>query len=212
MANAAKKITYGPGELELAQVAHAVSVDPTREYLNKPFGQLMQGRGFVCGTDGHRLAAVECEAWQGSKRDNAPPADQVIPWGAKWRGEIVVAGLAPARHFPARWDVKLDVQPKALIARVGVRSGSGKKAADVFPFGRDGVAVDWFRPLEQLPYSFGIQLDYLLDALDFVGAGVVQVWSNESKKHQDLEPLCFTAGAKSVAEAKRIAVVMPFRL
>ena len=140
-------------------------------------------------------------------------AAKKIPWGGKWRGEIVVAGLEAARHFSTRWDVKLSVAPQALRATVSVRTGSGKKASIVHPFGRDGVAVDWFRPLEQITYAFGIYLPYLLDAVDFIGTNVVHVWSQDSARYQDLEPICFTApGVKDLTKAARIAVVMPYRL
>jgi hypothetical protein len=213
MANAAKKI-WAPGEYEAACVAHAVSVDPARDHLNKPFGQEMNGRGFVCGTDGHRLSAVACEAWSGFKRDNAPPAVQVIPWGAKWRGEFPAVALEDTRAFTSRWDVSLDVQPQAMLMHASVRTGSGKKSKALYPFGRDGVRVDYFK-LEQLTYSFGIALCYLLDAVDFIGTGSIHVWSQDypKKLDQELAPLVFTGpGVKSIPEANRIAVVMPRRI
>lgn len=213
MSNAAKKI-WQPGEYEAACVAHAVSADPARENLNKPFGQDMHGRGFVCGTDGHRLSAVECDAWQGFKRDNAPPAVQVIPWEAKWRGEFPAAALDDARAFTSRWDVGLDVQPQAMLMHARVRTGSGKKSKALYPFGRGGVRVDYFK-LEQLTYAFGINLPYLLDAVDFIGTGSIHVWSQHYPKEHDqvLAPLVFTGpGVKSLPEAKRLAVVMPRRL
>lgn len=212
MANAAKKI-WNPGELEAAEVAHAVSVDPVRMHLNRPFGQEMNGRGFVCGTDGHRLSAVECDAWQSFRRDDAPPAVQVIPWGASWRGEFSAAALDNARCFSSRWDVSLHIQPQAMLMHAHVGAGSGKKAKRLYPFGRDGVRVDYFK-LEQLTYSFGIQLCYLLDAVDFIGTGSIHVWSQSYPKALDQEwaPLVFTAPGVSIPEAKRIAVVMPRRL
>ncbi len=213
MANAAKKI-WQPGEYEAACVAHAVSADPAREHLNKPFGQAMHGRGFICGTDGRRLSAVECEAWQGFQRDNAPPAVQVIPWEAKWRGEFPAEALDDARAFTSRWDVSLDVQPQALLMHASMRTGSGKKSKALYPFGRGGVRVDYFK-LEQLPYSFGINLPYLIDAVDFIGAGSIHVWSQHYPKEHDqvFAPLVFTGpGVKSIPEAKRIALVMPRRL
>lgn len=211
---AAIKKQWAPGEYEAACIAHAVSTDETREYLNKPFGQVMNGRGFICGTDGHRLAAVECETWQGYKRDNAPPAEQVIPWEAKWRGEFPAVALEDARCFSTRWDVGLDVQPQAMLLHASVRTGSSKKAKSLYPFGRDGVRVDYFK-LEQLTYSFGIALCYLLDAVDFIGTGSVHVWSQDYPKKLDQEtaPLVFTGpGVKSILDAKRIAVVMPRRV
>ncbi len=213
MGNEAKKV-WNPGELEAAEIAHAVSSDETRAHLSKPFGCEMNGRGFVCGTDGHRLSAVQCDAWQGFARGDAPPAVQVIPWDAKWRGEFSADALDDARCFSSRWDVSLDVQPRAMLLHANVTSGSGKKSKRLYPFGRDGVRVDYFK-LEQLTYSFGIALGYLLDAVDFIGTGSVHVWSQHYPKERDqaLAPLVFTApGVKSILEAKRIAVVMPRRV
>lgn len=204
---AAKKIVkeWAPGEYELALVAPAVSTDEARERLNKPWGQLMNGRGFICSTDDHRLHAVQCDAWHAHKRNDAPPAEQVIPWDAKRVGELELGRLDDARVFPAKWQVELDVQPQAVLARVCVERGRSKGAA--YPFGRDGLRVDWLK-LDALTFGFGMQLDHLLDAVDFVGTGLVQVWGSEP-----LAPFAFTSTkAKTIAEADRIAVVMPMRI
>lgn len=203
---------WQPGEYEAALVAPAVSGDKTREHLCKAFGRVLNGRGFLCGTDGHRLHAVECEAWQGYKRDDAPPAEQLIPWDAKWRGKFDAVALEDARCFSTRWVVGLEVQPQAMLLHASARTGSGKKAKLLYPLGRDGMRVDYFK-LEQLSYSFGIALCYLLDAVDFIGAGSVHVWSKDAAEHQDLEPLAFTApGVKALRDAARVAVVMPGRI
>lgn len=208
--SAAKKLKeWAPGEYESQLVAAAVSDDPSRQHLNKPWGQVMNGRGFVCGSDGHRLHAVQCEAWHGYKRDASPPGEQVIPWDAKWLGEIVTGGLDDARAFPARWLVNLDVQPQALLAHVSVRTGSSKKSKSLYPFGHDGVRVDWFK-LQQLSFSVGINLGYLLDAVDFVDTQIVHVWGGG--KTPELAPLAFSATSKPLRESDRVAVVMPMRI
>lgn len=211
----AKKIRqWALGEYEAELVAAAVSCDETREHLNKPWGQAINGRGFICGSDGHRLHAVQCapnelDAWRTYKRDNAPPAEQVIPWDAKWLGSIQVAALADARVFPARWRVSVDVQPHAVLAHVKIETGSKKSAKTLRPFGFGGVRVDWFK-LEQLPFSFGMHLGYLLDALDFVGTGAVHLWGGG--KTPELSPIAFSSSSKPLLDAGRIAVVMPMRI
>jgi hypothetical protein len=120
--------------------AARIELEMTLEVLDELTLQLT-----ICGTDGHRLHAVESAAWEGYKRGNAPPGDQVIPWGAKLRGQIQVAGLEDARVFPSRWDVTLAVEPHAMRVLVAAPKGSGKKSAKLYPFGRDGVRVDYFK-------------------------------------------------------------------
>jgi hypothetical protein len=205
-----------PGEYEAELVAPAVSGDTTRAHLCKPWGQLMNNRGFICGTDGHRLHAIACEDWKRYERTDVrpPPAEQVIPWDASWLGEIMVGGLEDARAFPARWDIGLEVSPpheRKNRLCVAVPVGSGKKAKRLYPFGRDGVAVDYVK-LEQLSFSFGISLQYLLDAVDFVGTGTVHAWCTVEKRHQDLSPIAFTPTHDPLRDAKRLAVVMPRRI
>ncbi len=204
---AARKVelVWAPGELGASLVAPAVSTDGTREYLNKPWGQVMNGRGYIVGCDGHRLLAAPSAAWHEYKRDNAPPAEQVVPWDdARLLGEINFQQLDDARAFPAKWEVKVSVQPKTMLAHVRVPRG---KKADLRPFGFEGVAVNWFK-LDALTFTFGMNLPYLLDAVDFVGTSIVQVWGSE-----ELAPFAFASPkAKTLREADRIAVVMPMRI
>lgn len=214
----AKKIRT-PDEWALASVMPAVSVDETREHICKPFGRAMNGRGYLIGTDGHRLHAVAAtpEAWQAHNRDAEPfpppPAEQVIPWEAPWVGEFNAAALDDVRCFSTRWDVSLECGPggsQKLFA--SVLKGSGKKAARMYPFGRDGVPVSLFK-LEQLTFTFAVSLPYLLDAVDCVGAyGSVHVWSKHDKKFPGLDPIVFTHTSKPLREQDRIALVMPRRV
>lgn len=207
MTKAAKQ--WSPGELEALEVGPAVSTDETRQHMCKPFGREMKGRGFIVGTDGHRLHAVQCEAWKAFERPNAPRAECVIPWFSTRLGEINVPGLEEARVFPARWDVSIEIQPQIMLCHMRVPKGSGKKASHVYPFGRGGVRVDWFK-LDQLTIAIGVHLPYLLDAVDFIGTGLVIAWGS---KADPLAPIVITApGVKDLAEAKRIAVVMPCRI
>lgn len=214
----AKKI-WTPDELVLASVLSAVSSDETRPHLCKPFGKFMAGRGYLVGTDGHRLHAVASDNWQAHNRDAEPfpppPAEQVIPWDSHWIGEFPAGALADARHFPVRWDTRLEIGPNGQQRLFcGVRTGSGKKAARVYPFGRGGVAVDWGLKLEQITFTFGINLPYLLDAVDCVGEyGVIHVWAPKpNPKYGAIGPIAFTRTSKPLREQERIAVVMPCRV
>lgn len=212
----AKKI-WTPTELALASVLPAVSCDETRLHLCKPFGRVMAGRGYLVGTDGHRLHAVAADGWQAHDRDHEPfpppPAEQVIPWDSPWVGEFPAAALDDARHFSSRWGVRLECGPNGYQRLFcSVRTGSGKKSKSAYPFGRDGVKVDWFK-LEQLTFTFGINLPYLLDAVDCLGSyGMVHVRSEHDPKLPGLNPIAFTCTSKPLREQDRIAVVMPCRV
>lgn len=209
MGKAAKKV-WTADELALSSILPAVSGDETRAHLCKPFGQEMHGRGFVIGTDGHRLHAAACDGWAAHCREAAPPAAQVIPWDAPWIGEFNAAALDDARVFPAKWDVALETHAGgAQRLHTSVRTG---KKGKLYPFGRDGVAVSYFK-LEQLTFSFAVQLHYLLDAVDCLGVyGSIHVWSVCDKKHPGLDPIAFTRTSKPLREQERIAVVMPRRI
>lgn len=195
---------YAPGEREAEDVRAVCSTDPARTRQLTPFGAAIRGRGMICGTDGHRAHLVVSEASSAYYRSDAPPVEQIVPWDAPRVGEICFRELDDARVFPAKWDVKLDVQPHALLAHVSVERGKSKGAAR--PFGFDGVRVGWFK-LDSLRFSFGMQLDYLLDAVDFCGTNVVTVWGSEP-----LAPIAFTCGTKTIADSGRIAVVMPMHI
>lgn len=207
MGAAAKRI-WQPGEYEAACIAHAVSSDETREILNKPFGQVFKanGKGYICGTDGHRMAIVQSDEWARYARTNAPPAEHVLPLQAKWLGEISAAAFEDLDCFPKSWTVNLQISPLGAELRVSVEKGSGKSRKTLRPFGFNRVPVACMK-LEQLTFDFGINLPYLLDAVEFIGTGSVHVWGTES-----LAPLAFTASSKPILEAQRVAVVMPVRL
>lgn len=220
-----KKKTYTRDELALASVLPAVSADTARVHMCKPFGrELVPGRGFLIGTDGHRLHAVECEGWRAHDLDTAaretgapmpPPVAQVVPWDAPWVGEFSAAGLDEARVFPSRWQVTLEIGPNGYQrAHCSVREGSGKRAATRRPFGLNGVPVEWLGKLEQLTFSTGLNLAYLLDAVDCLGSNTIHVWAERGRKNSDegLRPIAFTATRKPLREQSAIAVVMPVRV
>lgn len=206
--SAARKLekVYAPGELETELVDHAVSGDPARVNLNKSFGQFFEktGKGYIVGTDGHRLSAVQTEHWHGYKREGAPPAEQVIPWDAKHVGTINVSQLEGAYEFPRKWDARLRIEPKAVFVAADFQRGQGRAKRKVRVL--DNVRVDWFQ-LEQLKVPIGMCLSYLLDAVAFVGVPEVHVFGDGA-----LAPYAFTASSKPIVEAARIAVVMTMRV
>lgn len=203
---AAKKLVkqYAPGEREAEDVAQVCSTDTTRERLLKPFGAVVKGRGMICGTDGHRAHLVVSEASSAYYRNDAPPVEQIVPWGAPRVGELFAEQLDDARVFPAKWQVKLEIGREAMHAHISVERGKSKGAAR--PFGFDGLPVNWFK-LDQLRFSIGLHLPYLLDAVDFCGTRVVTLWCAG-----ELEPVAFTCGTKTPEQSERIAVVMPMRI
>lgn len=206
---AARKREWGPGEYEAALVAAAVSGDVTRETMNKPFGRELHGRGFICGTDGHRLHAIACDAWQAYKRDSAPPAEHVIPWDARPLGEI--QSEEAWEHFPAKWDVAITLTPGYKVSLLAcVIKGSGKNVKRIRVLNE--VAVDWPIKLAQSSFAVSLTLSYLADAVDFIGTGSVYVWGGHHVKNPELAPLVFTPTSDPIRDAKRLAVVMPRRL
>lgn len=214
MTNAAKK--QEPGEYEASLVGAVVSQDPARPHLCTPFGLEMNGRGYVAATDGHRLHATACEAWGRYARSDAPPAQHVIPWDAVQIGEFAPAALDDARALcvSVKWNALLELGTPEHKQRVFVsQKRTGKKAGTLHPFGRDGVPVDWFK-LDGLRYALGVNLFYLLDAVDFFWpAGNLFVWAAPySKKHASESPIVLTSSSKPLIEQDRIAVVMPTRI
>jgi len=214
MANAAKKIE--PGELEASLVSSVVSCDPARPHINTPFGLKMNGRGYVAATDGHRLHATACDAWGRYFRQNAPPAQHVIPWDAVQVGEFAPGALDDARALcvSVKWNAILELGTPEHKQRVRVsQKRTGKKAGTLYPFGRDGVPVDWFK-LDGLRYELNVNLFYLLDAVDFFWpAGNLFVWAAPyAKEHASDSPIVLTSTSKPLAEQDRIAVVMPTRV
>jgi hypothetical protein len=211
-------------DLALAAVAHAVSGDTTRPHLCSAFGVVRDptpgpGRGYICATDGHRMALVRSESAQKYWRADAPPALKVVPWDAPWVGGLNARALDDEpRVFPKSWDVALTFgfgsgsSAFKPALHVSIVKGSGRKEKRVRPFG-PRMAIDWGEgsKLEQLKHELSITLRYLLDAVDFCGTGLVQVF-NEGPLHPIVfVPYSSNAGARSIAEAERIAVVMPRR-
>jgi hypothetical protein len=209
-----KRKVWTRDELDLAGVNVATSTNETRQHLCKPFGCFMNGRGFLVGTDGNRMHVVASDQWVNHKRDDAPRAEAVIPWESAVRlGEFLSTALDDARPlcWSSRWASQLQTSPNDQRVFYHVPAASKNKPA-VYPFGRDGVKVDYFK-LDALKWTVGLQLCYLLEAVDFVGPGLLTLWQPVAKqrKFDGLDPVVITRGTAPIREQDRFAVVMPFR-
>lgn len=195
-------------QLDLESVLPAVSTDKARPHLMTPFGRLMNGRGYIVGTDGHRLHAVRSDEWASHARPDAPRAEHVIPWHSARLGEFSAALLDDARPlcWSSRCQSVLEVGSKGERVFFHAPAQSKNKPA-LYPFGRDGVPVSWLVKLDALKYDFAVELPYLLDAVDFVGPGFLTIWGAGK-----LEPLIITPGTRPAELADRFAVVMPYRV
>jgi hypothetical protein len=216
--NARKVVALSPLESAVADIAHAVSSDKVREPLNKPFSCEWRGVGYVCGTDGHRISAVRCADWQAVYRDNAPPAQHIFEAATKavHVGSFNEAILDSARHFPAAWQTTVVLGRDGFkgCASITVRKGSRSWK----PFG-ERLGVEWVPSLEHLAFDLGMNLDYLLDAADHVGTGLVRVLAGGSAPnkrgddHRGLDPVVFLPyNATTLEDAERFAIVMPVRI
>lgn len=209
MANRSTALKVQPTatELALADVAHAVSADTTRPHLCSPFGGAHDGRGYIIGTDGHRMALVRDAAWSSALRADAPPFAHLVQWAAPFIGSLAAGALEDgARLLPSKWDTELswhcDGEP---LLQASVLRGPGKKARKIHPLGLN-VRVPWGLRLTSLRHALGITLPYLVDAIDFVGTGIVDVFNAGA-----FDPIFFTSHGTSIAEAERFALVMPRR-
>lgn len=202
-------------ELIAADVAFccASSKDPKRAHLVKPIGFELNGVGWVAGTDGHRMALVRSNHWSSFVRDDAPKAAHFVAPGIveplRIAGTILADHLEPARKFPASFHVQAYLEGTSCAVDVEhkVDRISGTKTTKIFRH----VPVEWIR-LDQTPggKACSLMVDYIVDAVDFIGSTVVTVWSC---KEDPLAPFYFTSpGHKSPADAHRIAIVMPVRI
>jgi hypothetical protein len=199
--------------VDLADLSHALGTDETRPHLCTPFGGACPDGvgGYLGATDGHRMALVRSEHWQKHERADAPPYQYVVPWNAPKVGELSALALAEEpRFFPKSWNVCLSFGRADAAARldVMVKRGSGRKERKIYPLGRE-LVIDWGEgsKLEDLRHDLAITLSYLLDAVDFCGSGSVRVFNAGST-----DPIVFAPyGAKTLADAERLAIVMPVR-
>jgi hypothetical protein len=192
-----------------ARVEHAKCTDETRPHMCSVYGVAHSGAWWLGATDGHRAAVARCDEASSVKVQDAPPLpvilDTVIP-GARLLGEIDAASdlsIDALRALPASWHctVELGRDGATLTAR---RRGRGKKWTEILqraPLFGGGLR------LSGASEPHGINPSYLLDAIDAVGTGTVQVWGAGL-----LDPLIFTASDRPILSHAVICIVMPVRV
>jgi len=199
-------------ELHAFNVSHALCRDETRTHLVKPFGIEWQGVGYVGATDGHRLSLQASESWRDFVREDAPRCGRLLDSvaGAPCLGSLSATAFGDeCRIFPATWDVWFTFGrgSERGYASVSKVVGSGKNEHRVYPFGR-AVSADWIPSLDTLPEEgLAVRLGYLLDAVDFINNGSIPVFCAGTMEPIVLLPV----GARAIAGAERIALVMPTR-
>lgn len=190
----------------IARVTPFASQDETRPHLCAPFGAVVHKKQYLAATDGHRAALVLCDEAAGVTTNGTPPrVEHVIPYGAKHVGELHVDQLEVLRHFPKSWNAYLEIGREGCRLNATKTVGSGRRERSVKIFA--GVETRWPIALEGMTKPTGVNVAYLLDAVDFVGMAVVHVWRDADP----LAPFVFTATSDPILDAKSFAIVMPVR-
>lgn len=183
--------------------------------MASPFTVEFWGSRWVVGTDGHRAAAVKvaAEAKLTPPSDRVPfervlPEEELLNFGKLSRDDLAPAWLLPEGLCP---DIEIvqDGAPRLAL------SAKNKKDERVWFFGHRGGKVPWNVKLEGLPGLVRLRLQYLLNALDFLGYVEVCAWGLPKKFGKSgayLAPLFITPSECSPREAHRFAVVMPQRV
>ncbi len=197
----------------IALVADATGADPLRPSTLGPIGCVINERGYVAGTDGHRVHAVRCDDFGNVTRTQpAAPIAQIVPNALVKVGEIVLCGidLECANLIPNAW--KSIVTLDEYGARLSCSLTKGKKKKERTLRMLDHAKVDWLHGFKlSLKKPVNCQLAYLRQAVEFCG-GTVTVWL--SPDLSEFDPLVFTPGdaARLPLDGERFAVVMPCRL
>lgn len=183
-----------------------VSPDPARTRLSAPWGCELEGRGYLCASDGHRLAAIRSNAWRAHAREDAPRMADHIPWGAQHFGALQL--LEAMTLFPKSWGVSITLGQHFTRLTARVNRGRGKNARRVTVL--DNVLTGWQLKLEYLTYHTSVNLPYLVDALKFVGSRDVHVFGAPlGTEDPDEHPLMFASMPLDLAP--RFMLVMPRR-
>jgi hypothetical protein len=211
MSNAAKKV-YAPGELDAAEVAHACSQDPSRPHLHTPFGCLLGGHGFICATDGHRVAAVRSDDWRAYQRSDAPRLEAVLARNFVEIGEIG-NGSEQGSGFPASWSAVVTLHPSGVATLDAYFERGPKKNRRRISVLKE-ARVEWLAHHLRLgETAIGLDLGYLVDAMAHVGTPTLYMHAEPGRKGVDpLSPVVLTSTSKPPFECHRFAVVMPVRL
>lgn len=198
-------------EQAVALVSAAVSTDVTRAHLCKPAGTVLGATGYVFATDGHRAHAVRCNDWHMAKRDDAPPLGHVIPTNLERIGSITLQNddIETARQLPAKWYSALMLSREGATLTCTLELGKKKNARKLRML--DNARVGWLSGVKlALKKPVGMNLRYLLDALDVCGTCEVTLWQDPDKS--ELSPIVFTPGERLPLDGNRFALVMPCRL
>lgn len=192
-------------------VSAAASPDVTRKHLCTPAGTVLGEHGYVFATDGHRAHAVRCTDWHLAKRDDAPQLAHVIPANLVRIGQITLQNydLETARQLPAKWYSQLELSSYGATLSATLTKGKGKNERKLRML--DHVKVGWLAGVKlTLRAQIGMNLRYVLDALELCGTNEVTVWKESSKS--ELDPLVFTPADKLPLDCERFALVMPCKL
>lgn len=189
-----------------------------RSDLASPFTLEFWGARWVVGTDGHRAAAVQTAADAKLTPPSARvPFERVLPEGELLNfGKLSRDDLAPAWLLPEGLCPDIEIVGGGY-PRIAL-SAKNKKDERVWFFGPRGAKVAWDVNLEGLPGLVRLRLQYLLNAIDFLGYVEARAWGlpkwpgDFGKCGEYLGPLFFTPPECSPREAHRFAVVMSQRV
>ena len=175
------------------------TTDEAREYMLRPFGFTLNSIQYAAATDGHRASFVRCPEAYTLIVPGAPPVQHVIPSGAmSLLGHIREDALAGAKAIPRKWHSTLELGHNRCRFSA---SKQGKKAII------EGAPVDWVA-LDGLHDPRGINLQYMLDAVAFIGTQVVSMWQGADANC----PYVFTPTDASHFDSELFAIVMPVRV
>ncbi len=196
---------------ELKDLAPFCSTDVCRPHMAKPFLVETKDRQWLGATDGHRAGLVHYRytSAEDFKVKGSPPLGQIASNAVANHqlGIVSAASLRPARQIPRKWGAYLEIGTHGgrLTARWGTGPKNKKEMVTVF----SNTPVDWSPHFEFSPRPIGLCIEYLLDAVDFVGTETVYVYGDAKDEYS---PVLFTPEACHPLECERFALVMPVRL
>ncbi len=196
---------------ELKNLAPFCSTDVCRPHMAKPFLAETKDRKWLGATDGHRAALVHYRytGAEDFKVEGAPPLGQIVSnaVATHYFGIVSAASLKPARQIPRKWGAYLEIGTHGgrLTARWETGSKNKKEMVTVFA----GTPVNWSPCFEFATRPIGLCIEYLLDAVDFVGTETVCVYGDAKDEYS---PVLFTPEECHPLECERFALVMPVRL
>jgi hypothetical protein len=108
-------------EQAIADITPYVSRDAARTMIAQPTGTQMGagGKGWIVGSDGHRVHGVACKDWEKVwDADRARFVSHVLPTNALLVGEICFTGGDAAnvdglRELPSKWESYIEFRSDA---------------------------------------------------------------------------------------------------